>query len=320
MKPTGDNTPRIAITMGDPAGVGPELCLRVLDDTSPGEVCDAVVYGSSACLERVACECGLPSPHRDRVVDCTSIAADDVVPGAISAACGQAAHDAVAAAVEDALAGKVTAVVTGPIHKESLQLAGIPYPGHTELLKDLTGAERVCMMMASDTITVALATTHISLTDVPSRLTPQCLRDTIELTADAMRRIGKPSPRLTVCALNPHAGEHGLFGCEEGEIVVPVMDEFRDDNIRFAGPLPPDTAFIEKVREDTDAYICMYHDQGLIPFKMLAFDIGVNITLGLPIVRTSVDHGTAFDIAWQGKASPASMKAAVRWAVRLAEV
>jgi len=312
--------PRIALTMGDPAGIGPELCLQTLADTSSGEVSEVVVYGSTVCLERVARTCGLRPPAPDEVVDCVDTPMDAITPGEVQAECGRAAHDAIVAAVKDALAGKVDAVVTAPIHKESLQLAGVPYPGHTELLKDLTGAHRVCMMMASERITVALATTHIALADVPSTLTPERLRDTIELTADAMRRIGKAEPRLTVCALNPHAGEHGLFGREESELIEPVMASFKDSGILFTGPLPPDTAFIEKVRQQTDAYICMYHDQALIPFKMLAFDVGVNISLGLPIVRTSVDHGTAFGIAWQGTASPTSMREAIRWAVRLAEV
>ena len=213
--------------------------------------------------------------------------------------------------------GWTAAVVTAPIHKESLRLAGIPYPGHTEILAELTGTDRFCMMLASDEITVSLVTTHTAYGDVTAQISKDRIREVIDLTVAALKRLGKPRPRITVCALNPHAGEHGLFGDEEKRIVEPAVRAARKTGLRVTGPLPPDTAFLPARRKGTDAYVVMYHDQGLIPFKMLAFDKGVNITLGLPIVRTSVDHGTAFDIAWKGKASPNSLMQAVLWAVRL---
>jgi 4-hydroxythreonine-4-phosphate dehydrogenase len=173
------------------------------------------------------------------------------------------------------------------------------------------------MMLASPKITVSLVTTHLALADVAPVVTADRVARTIELTTEAMVRIGHRTPRLTVCAFNPHGGEHGLFGREEEDVIVPAVERMRGRGAELAGPLPPDTAFLPGRLAATDAYIVMYHDQGLIPFKMLAFEEGVNVTLGLPIVRTSVDHGTAFDIAWQGKASVRSMIESIRWAVRL---
>jgi 4-hydroxythreonine-4-phosphate dehydrogenase len=220
-------------------------------------------------------------------------------------------------AVQAAQQGHIRAVVTAPLHKEALHIAGVPYPGHTEMLAALTGCQHYCMMMASPAINVCLATTHIALAGVASSLSISRILEVIRLGDDAMRRFGIASPRLTVCGLNPHAGENGLFGDEEQRLILPAVQAARADGIRVSDPLPPDTAFIPSMREKTDAYIVMYHDQGLIPFKMLAFETGVNVTLGLPLVRTSVDHGTAFDIAWQGTASAGSLAAAVQTAVRL---
>jgi 4-hydroxythreonine-4-phosphate dehydrogenase len=215
------------------------------------------------------------------------------------------------------MAGGVQAVVTGPIHKEALQLAGVRFPGHTEILAAMTGSRSVCMMMASREITVSLVTTHVNYEAVPEMLSRRRIVEVIRLTAEAVGRIRRRAPRLVVCGLNPHAGEHGLFGAEEDEIIVPAVEDARKKGFNVEGPIPADTAFVPTRRRTTDAYVCMYHDQGLIPFKMLAFETGVNITLGLPIVRTSVDHGTAFDIAWQGKASAESLVQAILMAADL---
>jgi 4-hydroxythreonine-4-phosphate dehydrogenase len=199
-----------------------------------------------------------------------------------------------------------------------LHAAGLPFPGHTEILAARTRAERSCMMLTSDSITCSLVTVHVGYREVPGLLTEQAILDTIELSAAAMERIRGRKPKLLVCGLNPHAGEHGLFGHREEEtIITPAIDAARAKGIDVSGPLPPDTAFLPKFRAACDCYICMYHDQGLIPLKALAFDEAVNVTLGLPIVRTSVDHGTAFDIAWQGKADVSSLVHAVKLAVKL---
>ncbi len=320
--------------MGDAAGVGPELCLRVLRLPAVTGLCRPVVFGSVALLRRVAGVCGVPfeaavvpvevllagnlPPGEDPVVADTGVPAVGALrPGEVQAACGAAAFRYVEVAVQAAQQGMIQAVVTAPLHKEALRLAGVPYPGHTEMLAALTGTRRYCMMMASPEINVCLATTHIALADVASSLSVSRILEVIRLADDAMRRFGRMSPRLTVCGLNPHAGEHGLFGDEEQRLILPAVQAARAEGMQVAGPLPPDTAFIPAMREQTDAYIVMYHDQGLIPFKMLAFETGVNVTLGLPIVRTSVDHGTAFDIAWQGTASVESLVAAVHTAVQL---
>jgi 4-phospho-D-threonate 3-dehydrogenase / 4-phospho-D-erythronate 3-dehydrogenase len=311
--------PRIAITMGDPAGVGPELCLRALTDSGIRQFCTPLVYGDLSVLKEVAQRCQWPAPGQESIVDFTRIGPDEFTPGEVSPVCGAASFAYIDRAIRDALDGKVDAICTAPINKGALHAAGIEYPGHTEILADLTQAPRVCMMLTSDEITCSLVTAHVGLHEVPELLTVPKILDAIELTALTMRKLCGREPRLAICGLNPHAGEHGLFGRrEEEEIIAPAAELARSQGIVIDGPLPPDTAFLPDRRRETDAYICMYHDQGLIPLKMLAFETGVNVTLGLPIVRTSVDHGTAFDIAWQGKASATSMFEAIRLAARLA--
>ncbi|MBP3957322.1 4-hydroxythreonine-4-phosphate dehydrogenase PdxA [Gemmata sp. G18] len=325
--------PRIAITTGDPAGVGPELCLKLLRDERVLALCTPVVFGDAGVLARVARHLGWPEPDLvlDRsewahlgapdtacVLDLKAIDAGTVEPGAVSAACGKAAYDYVNFAIDEALAGRVDAITTGPLHKEALHAAGIPFPGHTEILASRTNAERSCMMLTAEAITCSLVTVHVGYREVPALLTAERIRDTIDLTAEAMRRIRGRAPRLLVCGLNPHAGEHGLFGdSEEERIILPAIEAARARGIDVSGPLPPDTAFLPKYRAGCDAYVCMYHDQGLIPLKALAFEEAVNITLGLPIVRTSVDHGTAFDIAWRGVADVSSFVQAVKLAAKL---
>lgn len=326
-----DARPRIAVTMGDPAGVGPELCLRLLAESPLHAVAVPVVFGDLAVLEAVAIACGLPRPPATvapdalgevdvpAVVDFAAIRVEPFRPGRVSAEAGRAAFRYIEAAIREALAGRVDAVCTAPIHKESLAAAGVPFPGHTEIFADRTGAPRHAMMLTAPEITCSLVTAHVGYGEVPGLLSIDRIVDTIELTAEAMGRIRGRPPRLVVCGLNPHAGEHGLFGDgEEERLIGPAVDRARASGIDVEGPLPPDTAFFAARRRRTDAYVCMYHDQGLIPLKALAFDEAVNVTLGLPIVRTSVDHGTAFDIAWKGEASPASLFEAFRLAARLA--
>ncbi len=311
--------PRIAITTGDPAGVGPELCLRLLREPRVRAVCAPVVYGDLAVLARVARALNWPEPDPADVLDIRAIGARDFEPGAVIAACGRAAYEYVIRAIDDARAGTVSAICTGPLHKEALHAAGVPFPGHTEILAHRTGAPRHCMMLTADAITCSLVTVHVGLREVPALLTVESIIDTIELTAEAMRRVRGRAPRLLVCGLNPHAGEHGLFGDREEErLIVPAIEACRAKGIDARGPLPPDTAFLPKLRAACDAYVCMYHDQGLIPLKALAFEDAVNVTLGLPIVRTSVDHGTAFDIAWKGVAEVSSFVRAVELAAKLA--
>ena len=318
---SGMNLPRIAVTMGDPAGVGPELCLRLLAEKSLEKLCLPVVIGDAGVLSRVAEELQFPLPRGENVIDLAVVDAAKVTPGVVSSYCGEAAYRYILHAIELAQRGEVQAIATGPINKEALHAAGYSYPGHTEIFAEHFAAERSCMMLTSEEITCSLVTVHVGFHEVPALLTTERILEVIELTADALRRLrdlNNRQPRLIVCGLNPHAGEHGLFGNREEErIIEPAVLAARERGYEVHGPLPPDTAFLPTRRKETDAYICMYHDQGLIPLKALAFDSAINTTLGLPIVRTSVDHGTAFDIAWQGQASAASLVKAVEMAVRL---
>jgi 4-hydroxythreonine-4-phosphate dehydrogenase len=327
--------PVLGLTLGDPAGIGPEICLHALREPAVLKRCVPVLFGDAAVLKRVAKAIRIPSAksltvsaselakisriNRPLIVDCAAIDAANITPGKISTACGRAGYRYIEQAIQAALAGKIDGVVTAPIHKESLHLAGVKFPGHTEIFTALTKAKCSCMMLYSDKLTVSMVTTHIGYHEVPKNLSIERVLNVIELTAQAMKQILRREPRLGVCGLNPHAGEHGLFGQrEEEELVVPAVRRARKKGIDVTGPLVPDAAFTTNMRKQFDAMVTLYHDQGHIPFKMLAFDTGVNITLGLPIIRTSVDHGTAFDIAWQGNADPTSLFSAIRVAVELA--
>jgi len=327
--------PILGLTMGDPAGIGPEICLRALREPAVLENCTPVLFGDAAVLERVAKSAKIPGVdcrvisvaelngffeiNGPTVVDCAVIDAAKIVPGTISAACGKAGYLYIKHAIDAALAVKIDGVVTAPIHKESLHLSGVEFPGHTEIFTALTGTKRSCMMLYSDKLTVSMVTTHIGFHQVPGKLSVERVLDVIELTTQAMRQLLRREPRLGVCGLNPHAGEHGLFGNgEEKAFVEPAVKAAQQRGIRVEGPLVPDAAFTTARRKNFDAIVTLYHDQGHIPFKMLAFDTGVNITLGLPIIRTSVDHGTAFDIAWQGKAEASSLYSAIQVAADLA--
>jgi len=301
--------------MGDPAGVGPELCLQLFGPSAPDLDCELTVFGSKEVLDRVAATIG--RPFTGALVDFGPVA--DLTPGEISPHTGAASHRYLVEAITATMAGDFDGIVTCPINKEALSLAGISHPGHTEILVEQTGAPSHCMMLTAEAITCSLVTTHCPLAEVPTLLTTARISEVITLTAEAMTRLRGHPPQLTVLGLNPHAGEGGLFGDEEARLIAPAIAQARKAGIKISDPLPPDTAFLPAVRARTDAYICMYHDQGLIPLKTLAFDEAVNVTLGLPIVRTSVDHGTALDIAWQGKASPSSLYQAVKLAKLLAD-
>ena len=326
--------PRVAITMGDPAGVGPELCLRLLANQEIAELCTPVIFGSAGLLRRVGITCELDFDYptisiaslgsdanlkEPSIVELDCLDFEAVVPGVVNRNTGQGSFDFIETAIEAAKNGLVDAVVTGPINKEAWDAAGVSFPGHTELFADRCDTQRFCMMMYSPDFSCSLVTTHIGYLDVPAEMSTDRILEVIELSHDAVRKIEGREAVLTVLGLNPHAGENGLFGNREEEtLITPAVEAARKKGMQIVGPLPPDTGFLTKRRQETDVYICMYHDQGLIPFKAFNFDNGVNVTLGLPMVRTSVDHGTALDIAWQGIADPASFYAAVKLAAKLA--
>lgn len=284
--------PRVAITSGDPSGIGPEVAAKAAADARVLDVCEPVLYGPP---------------------DSAGFA-----PGALSAEAGRAAYDIIVRAVEDARHGVVQAIATAPVNKEAFRLAGLPWSGHTDLLAHLTGSTQVAMMFYSEKLRVVLATVHIALAEVPRALTREVMEAVIALTARELPRFGMANPRIAVAGLNPHAGEHGLFGREEELSIAPAIEACRARGIDVSGPFPGDTVFVLARKGDFDVVIACYHDQGLIPVKLVAFGQAVNVTLGLPIVRTSVDHGTAFDIAGKGVADPASMVAAVLLAAKLA--
>ncbi|HEY8551724.1 MAG TPA: 4-hydroxythreonine-4-phosphate dehydrogenase PdxA [Vicinamibacterales bacterium] len=287
--------PVVAITVGDPAGIGPEIARKAAADARVLEVCEPRLYG----------------PATPEVLA-------PFTPGVLSGEAGRAAYLAIVAAVEDARAGRVDAIATAPVNKEAFALAGLPWKGHTDLLGALTGASRPVMFFHSEPLRVALATVHIALGEVPRALTADGLEATIRITAEALPAFGRPRARLAVAGLNPHAGEHGLMGREDDEVIAPVVERLARAGVDVHGPIPGDTVFVRAVRGEFDAVVACYHDQGLIPIKLLAFGSAVNVTLGLPIIRTSVDHGTAFDIAGQDRADPSSLIEAIRLAARLA--
>ncbi|CAN5739005.1 D-threonate 4-phosphate dehydrogenase [soil metagenome] len=326
----------MAITMGDPSGVGGEIVLRAAAAGHLGGPGDVVIYGDAAVLAHGARLLGLDvpispvddpadAPHALAVVDLALLTAADHRPGELDAASGAAARAYVTRATTDALAGHVAGVVTMPMNKEATQLRDPTFVGHTEMIAELCGAERVTMMLTATLgagdeahdIAVTHVSTHCSLRTAIERVRADRVRDVIELTHAALRRF-LDAPRIAVCGLNPHAGEHGLFGTEDADHIAPAIAAAVADGIEATGPHPADTVFFQAVhRHRYDAIVCMYNDQGHGPMKLLAFDTGVNVTLGLPIVRTSVDHGTAFDIAWQGVAFTDSLRHALAYARKL---
>ena len=287
--------PRVGVTVGDPAGVGPEIALKAAADPAVTSCCRVVLYGPTA-----------PEALRGFQI------------GKVSAAAGKAAYDAIVEAVEDARGGRIDAIATAPLNKEALAAAGLPWRGHTDLLAHLTGAPRVAMMFYAEALRVVLATVHIALAEVPRAITRDTLEGVIALAARELPRFGIPRPRLALAGLNPHAGEHGVIGREDDEVLAPAVAACRSRGVEIAGPFPADTVFVRAMRGEFDAVVACYHDQGLIPVKLVAFGRAVNVTLGLPIVRTSVDHGTAFDIAGRGTADPSSLVEAIKLAAKLA--
>ncbi|NQW02393.1 MAG: 4-hydroxythreonine-4-phosphate dehydrogenase PdxA [Acidobacteria bacterium] len=287
--------PVIAVTVGDPSGIGPEIAANASADRRVKAVCRPVLYGPTTVEELAAYPVGV-----------------------VNADAGQRAYDEVVRAVADCRAGRVDAVATAPINKAAFAAAGLPWRGHTDLLAHLCGVGDAVMMFWSDTLRVVLATVHIPLAEVPRALTSDRMQRTIGVTAASLPKFGITNPRIAVAGLNPHAGEDGLLGREELEQIGPAIQAARATGIDVAGPFPADTIFVRASRGEFDAVIACYHDQGLIPVKLLAFGTAVNVTLGLPIIRTSVDHGTAFDIARQGKADEGSMVEAILLAARLA--
>jgi len=287
--------PVIAVTVGDPAGIGPEIVALAVRDPRVQAACRPLIYG----------------PH-----EAADLAAYPV--GQVHPESGRRAYAEVVRAVEDALAGRVQAIATAPINKAAFAAAGLPWRGHTDLLAHLCGIDGATMMFWSQPLRVVLATVHIPLAQVPSALTSAHLLHTIRVTAVSMPRFGITAPRIAVAGLNPHAGEDGLLGREELDVMAPAIEAARAEGIEVTGPFPGDTVFVRAARGDFDVVVACYHDQGLIPIKLLAFGHAVNVTLGLPIIRTSVDHGTAFDIARQGRADAGSMVEAILLAARLA--
>ncbi len=321
----------LGITMGDASGVGPEIVLRHHVTHGLG---DAVVYGDLGILRHGAGLLGLAiDPERDivaiespdqrvqgrlNVIDLARLGAAQHRPGVLDAAAGAAARAYVVSATHDALAGKVAAIVTLPMNKEATQLSDPVFVGHTELIAAECGVTRYTMMLAAGELAVTHVSTHVSLREAIDRVTTDRVLDVIRLTQATLIRF-LPAPRIAVCGVNPHAGEHGLFGTEDAERIVPAIETARAEGIDASGPHPADTVFHQAVhRKRFDAIVCMYHDQGHTPMKLLAFESGVNITIGLPVIRTSVDHGTAFDIAWQGIAFTESLQHAIDWARKLA--
>ena len=367
--------PRIGITMGDAAGIGPEIIVKALTNRNIYQICQPIVIGSlpiiQDALHLVTAKNGQSDSHENLphvspiqspkhftadwtsrvgtidVLDVSSLKPEDVSYGKIDPQCGSAAVKAIETAVELTLDGRLDAITTAPICKAAIQKAGSPFPAHTEMLTSLTRSEKSVMMLRTwnipqtflpkfsiepkktkkktatstdikDSLTVSFVTNHIPVAEVSKQLSVERISDVVQITQDALIRFGIERPRLVVAALNPHAGEEGMFGREEEVYILPAVQQAQMSGIQIDGPLPADTLFKKAIRGEWDAVITMYHDQGNIPIKLIGFGHIVNITLGLPIVRTSVDHGTAFDIAGKGIASETSLIAAVAAATQLA--
>jgi 4-hydroxythreonine-4-phosphate dehydrogenase len=320
----------IGITMGCPVGIGPEIIVRFLANQKEAADYRPVVLGDSGVLRRIAGELGIEIPIREwrpgekmekgglSVLSLSDLDAGRLIWGQPTLETGRAMASYIEEAVRLQQAGQLAAMVTCPIGKKTLQEAGYSFPGHTEMLASLCGAAQYAMMMAGNRLRVTLVTIHMGLAAVPGALTGEGVLRLIGLTGRALREdFGIQAPRLAVAGLNPHAGENGLFGNEEEKVIAPAVRAAREQGWQVSGPLPADTVFHQAANGRFDAVVCMYHDQGLIPFKLLHFEDGVNVTLGLPIVRTSVDHGTAYDIAGRGMANPASLAAACKLAAAI---
>jgi 4-hydroxythreonine-4-phosphate dehydrogenase len=350
--------PRVGITLGDPAGIGPEIAAKAVADVRVLAACEPVVYGphglvhafdlqtpdsglhgSTGSPRGSGCRAGNPAGPEQVEGRTPDFRLPQFPPGELSAAAGRAAYEAIVAAVADARAGRIAAMVTCPVNKEAFAMAGLPWRGHTDLLAHLTASPFVAMMFYSPRLIVVLMTVHVALADVPALITPALVERVVRLTARELPRFvaiengsgsagrgegsttqaaGHGRSRIAVAGLNPHAGEHGLIGDEDERVLRPTVQALASAGIDVSGPVPADTVFVRAMKGDFDAVVACYHDQGLIPIKMASFGRAVNVTLGLPIIRTSVDHGTAFDIAGRGIADPGSLIEAILLAARLA--
>lgn len=320
-----NHKPRIAITMGDPVGIGPEITLRAVRNDRVLAACTPVIIGDASVLARAAqaltkggvLKDGEPLPTVTEIVDLANVDVSAHQWGKVTAEAGKAAAEYIEHAVRLALKGEVKGIVTGPINKEALSLAKVPYPGHTEMLAALTATRDYAMMLAGPTLRVIHVSTHVSLAEAIRRVKADRILKVITMAHATLTNEGINSPRVAVAALNPHAGEGGLFGDEETSEIMPAIKAAQAQGICATGPHPPDTVFLQASQGRFDVVVAMYHDQGHIPAKLVGFDTSVNVTVGLPVVRTSVDHGTAFDIAGKGIASEASMVEAILYAARL---
>jgi 4-hydroxythreonine-4-phosphate dehydrogenase len=324
--------PLLAITMGDPAGIGPEIVLKALAHADVFARCRPLVIGDRRILERAAGWLGQTpqfdvvrepaqgtyQPGRVTLFDMENAPPERIAVGEESAAAGAAAVAYVVRACDLAMAGEVDAVVTAPLNKAAMHLAGYDYAGHTELLTERTGAERVSMLLIGPHLRIVHVSTHVGLEEAIARVTPQRVEDVIQIAHDACRALGIARPRIAVAGLNPHASEGGIFGNEEAERIQPAIRAARARGLDVSDPQPPDTVFLRATKGAYDVVVAQYHDQGHIPMKLLAFDSGVNVSYGLPIIRTSVDHGTAFDIAGKGIAAESSLLAAIDVALQMA--
>jgi 4-hydroxythreonine-4-phosphate dehydrogenase len=314
----------VAVTMGEPGGIGPEVALKgvavMQDECVPVLVGDPEVFktaletlGVSLALKSVA----EPRGHEPDTIQLIDTGRAEYKVGEPTAGGGKASVEAIKKAVSLALEGKVHAVVTAPISKEALKMAGYQWPGHTEMLAELTGTRDFTMMLVGGALRVILVTIHVAIEDVPSLITKEAVLRALRLAGHAARMLDIRNPMIAVAGLNPHAGEAGMFGKEERDVIVPAIEAAKAEGIPASGPYPPDTVYFRAARGEFDLVVSMYHDQGLIPLKLLAFEEGVNVTVGLPIIRTSPDHGTAYELAGKGEADPSSMIAAMNLALRL---
>ena len=316
------NKPVIAISMGDPSGVGPEITLKALAEPSINSIANYIIAGDAKVLKKTSAILSrrgklylkkLPV----RIIDLHNVRISSFSFGKVSSNYGRASIEYVRKAYELVRTKMADAMVTAPINKFSVRKARFKFPGHTEYLAHLSGAKKFAMMLAGGPLKIILVTRHIPVGKISKNLTGKNIAETVELTLNTLKAdFNIPEPKIGVCALNPHGGERGMFGSEEEEIIIPALRKFKRANVK--GPIPADALFYDAYRGEFDGVVCLYHDQGLIPFKMVARDEGVNITLGLGFVRTSPDHGTAFNIAGKGKADPRSMEAAIKTAVSMA--
>jgi len=325
--------PLLAITLGDPAGIGPEVVLKALRHAEVSTRARPLVIGDRATLERAATwidatglafdvvtdpGAGRYEPGTITLLDLQTAPAGGHAVGTVTPEAGRAAVEFVFRACDLAMAGAVDAVVTAPLNKAAMHAAGFTFPGHTELLAERTGAERVSMLLIGPDLRVVHVSTHVALGEAIRRVTARRVEEVIDIAQESCRLLGIDRPRIAVAGLNPHASEGGIFGDEEAREIMPAIEAARARGLDVSDPQPPDTVFLRATKGEWDIVVAMYHDQGHIPMKLLAFDSGVNVSVGLPIIRTSVDHGTAFDIAGTGKASESSMLAAIDVAVQMA--